>query len=119
MKPEEKPSSWFDANKICKDIGSILIEPRNAELNTIADTFKISPWIGASDLASEGDWRWTSNNEVLNYTNWTPGQPDNFVGQDCAAIVNRGLWEDFDCSNKRAFICQTEKGKWSIYKEYF
>ncbi|HRD98469.1 MAG TPA: lectin-like protein [Rubrivivax sp.] len=42
-------------------------------------------WLGASDAAVEGDWRWLDGPEAgqqLGYTNWALGQPVNGTGTD-------------------------------------
>ncbi len=37
------------------------------------------PWLGGTDAAQEGVWQWVTG-EPWNYTNWFPGQPDNWAG---------------------------------------
>lgn len=42
-------------------------------------------WLGASDAAVEGEWRWLDGPEagqLLGYTNWLPGHPANGPGQE-------------------------------------
>ncbi|TDN39155.1 T9SS type A sorting domain-containing protein [Hymenobacter sp. UV11] len=76
-------------------------------------------WFGASDAAVEGDWRWTTGPEAgtliwkgnasgygLAYTNWLPGQPDDYqnqyrpAGEDYGILYgNSGLWNDADDCN--------------------
>lgn len=53
---------------------------------------------------------WESSKQLLNYTNWSPGQPDNAGNnEDCVEI--RGLfnykWNDHVCSLKKYFICES------------
>jgi len=57
-------------------------------------------WLGASDVTVEGEWRWVSGPEtgqLLTYTNWGPGEPNN-VGNEDYAIFNNpwggGMWND-------------------------
>jgi len=57
-------------------------------------------WLGASDAAVEGEWRWMSGPEagqLLTYTNWGPGEPNNSGNEDFAVYNNPwggGLWND-------------------------
>lgn len=53
-------------------------------------------WLGGSDQASEGLWRWVTN-EVWGYTAWFPGRPDNTGNQDYLLVAdeNHAYWDDF------------------------
>ncbi|MFK8183324.1 MAG: LamG-like jellyroll fold domain-containing protein [Phormidesmis sp.] len=52
-------------------------------------------WIGINDADVEGQWEWVSG-EAVTYTNWAPGQPDDFGdGQDYGHLNYRdGQWDD-------------------------
>ena len=71
-------------------------------------------WIGASDAASEGCWRWvngtaadmatpffaapnsTNCGGASGYSNWMSGEPNDFNGnEDHALIGPTGIWNDF------------------------
>ncbi|MFM6271520.1 MAG: lectin-like protein, partial [Dolichospermum sp.] len=63
-------------------------------VNTFGSTERL--WIGLTDEVTEGTFKW-ANGEAVTYTNWSPGQPDNFGGvQDYAYInfQNPGKWDD-------------------------
>lgn len=74
-------------------------------------------WIGASDSAVEGDWKWISGPETDtlfwrgvgngttqggNYASWSNGEPNNASNED-AAVTNwngpAGLWNDLSTTN--------------------
>lgn len=82
-------------------------------------------WIGASDIAKEGVWRWTDGKLMSKgYTNWGAGggtvEPDDWNGQDAGAIgMNKwpqpdggigvaGEWNDVDKGNKLYFVMETD-----------
>lgn len=48
-------------------------------------------WIGFTDQAQEGTWVWSSG-EVLSFSHWRDGEPDNSGNQDYAYIGRPG-WE--------------------------
>lgn len=67
-------------------------------------------WIGASDLASEGNWLWLPSKQKFSYSNWAPTEPDNInYYEHCALIdLHRGYkWSDDNCEERRNFICET------------
>ncbi len=62
-------------------------------------------WIGGSDAASEGTWKWVTGPEagtLMTYTNWNHGEPNNSGGdEDYAHITDpndpdsiNGAWND-------------------------
>jgi len=67
-------------------------------------------WIGLTDPETEGNWKWTSRATLTGYNNWCKNQPNDYKGQDCAAIKaanqNIGKWHDIRCSGNKRFICE-------------
>uniref|UniRef100_UPI0030CA3EDA Ig-like domain-containing protein n=1 Tax=uncultured Flavobacterium sp. TaxID=165435 RepID=UPI0030CA3EDA len=58
-------------------------------------------WIGGSDAAVEGTWKWVTGPEagtVMTYTNWNNGEPNNAGNEDYAHITYgvgpKGSWND-------------------------
>jgi hypothetical protein len=56
-------------------------------------------WMGASDVAVEGTWRWVTgpeNGQSLSYTNWNSGEPNNMGDEDYGQFLagSTGLWND-------------------------
>ncbi|MDZ4683959.1 MAG: protein kinase, partial [Planctomycetaceae bacterium] len=120
--------SWTEAKKRCEALGG--------HLPDIADEFENrfvqktaqaafpadetgplkSIWLGASDAAKEGDWRWSSG-ETLGYKNWYGQQPNNGGdGEHFATMMvypsssfNEGQWSDQpDVSKDQTvyFLCE-------------
>lgn len=54
-----------------------------------------SVWLGLTDQTVEGTFVWSSG-EVVTYTNWFPGEPNNLTNEDFAIIgaTLAGRWND-------------------------
>jgi len=66
-------------------------------------------WMGGSDTAREGVWKWV-NGVGINERDakWYGGGPNNDNEQDCMVINwnTIGTWDDQSCSNKIMWACQ-------------
>lgn len=78
------------------------------ENNFVAARLSAAGWMGASDSAVEGTWRWVTgpeNGDLLSshYTNWNSGEPNDSSGEDCAQFLSgsgqNGKWNDLPCSS--------------------
>lgn len=65
-------------------------------------------WIGLTDSETEGNWKWANGATLTGYNNWASYQPNDYKGQDCAAIKgatqNSGKWHDVSCYFNKGFI---------------
>lgn len=85
------------------------------ENDFVADRLQGDGWMGASDSASEGDWKWVTGPETGTsfwsgaaagnavdeaYENWASGEPnDHSSGEDCGQFyVSNGTWNDLPCT---------------------
>lgn len=87
-----------------------------AENDFVSARLSNAGWMGASDAASEGAWKWVtgpengtqfcSGNNPCNsvggrYTNWNSGEPNDSGGnEDCGQFLSggSGQWNDLPCS---------------------
>ena len=73
------------------------------ENNFCASKLAGQGWIGASDEASEGTWKWVTGPEAgnsLSYDNWASGEPnDAGSNEDFAHFLESGEWNDYPNSN--------------------
>jgi hypothetical protein len=122
------PFAWADANNDCAAKGMRLVRIDDAAENTwvqmtafagIASTSSIYwPWIGGTDQAVVGEWRWTdgalfwmgsSNGSAQGglYSNWVAGSPTSGgTATDCAILQHAAFWTDFDCTRLERYVCE-------------
>ena len=85
------PMTWAEAEAYAVSVGGHLVTINDQiEQDWLAAPFtQPKLWIGMNDRAVEGTWVWSSG-EPVTYENWTPGEPNNYQGED-AAVMN---WTD-------------------------
>ena len=62
-------------------------------------------WLGATDRAVEGTFRWSDTDQALTFTDWRAGDPNDWNGEDCVAIWNT-KWIDWVCEPRSRSLCQ-------------
>ncbi|CAG2252097.1 unnamed protein product [Mytilus edulis] len=109
-------TNWYSAKSNCQRRSSMLAEVTtrskmrflrtNAQVN--GETF----WLGGSDQAYEGLWRWTTSRQGFTVTDWhtrTIHEPNNLDGNEDCLNIHKKLdfeWNDDKCSNHYRFICE-------------
>ena len=103
--------SWTSANaaaatKTLYGIQGYLATITSAAENTfIKDKLQGNGWLGASDAAAEGTWKWVAGPEngallPAGYTAWNAGEPNNAGNEDYAHMIGNpsagplGTWND-------------------------
>ncbi|XP_067835840.1 collectin-12 isoform X2 [Heptranchias perlo] len=106
-----------EGNNLCKNMSSNMIIINNHEEQQWVRkqmNGKDYLWIGLSDTEEQNIWKWVDGT-TAEYTNWRPGQPDNWQHQesteDCAGLANNGLWNDFFCTDHNGLICEKSVDK--------
>ncbi len=69
-------------------------------------------WIGASDRANEGTFRWAAGPEagqVVDRINemWAPGEPSNEQSDDCVVILEHKLFDQY-CAESHGYLIEYE-----------
>ncbi len=105
-----EPTDWISAEAEANALGGHLVAVNSQNENDFLERILFSAsksreayWIGFTDAAVEGEFVWTSGDPVT-YTNWRPGEPNDFgAGQDYTSInwhysvdrdITRGTWDD-------------------------
>jgi len=102
------PATWETASDICNANGGYLACIGSAQENAfLANILTLqSAYIGLSDVNQEGNFTWSCG-EPLGYTNWYPGQPNDYLEQqDYVEMLNNGQWNDQYASKKLEFIME-------------
>ncbi len=71
-------------------------------------------WIAASDLTSQGTFRWVHGPEVGQIVAnglWGTGEPNGGVTENCAIINSAGKINDIRCTESFAYVCEHEPVK--------
>lgn len=155
----KSPKNWFDAKTAAIAAGGYLVHIESADedakiyselvkyiknsefANTVANDGGNASyvWIGANDIKTEGDWKWTDNKLRFwtgnkngqavsgRYNNWgkkngRQNEPDNWKNmQDAAGIAltqwpkssgslgSKSQWNDIDINNKLFYVIEFDQ----------
>uniref|UniRef100_A0A3B3I0P6 C-type lectin domain-containing protein n=1 Tax=Oryzias latipes TaxID=8090 RepID=A0A3B3I0P6_ORYLA len=100
--------SWDES---CKARQADLVVINTNDEKTFLVAFRDKPvWIGLTDKAEEGTWKWVDGSP-LNLKFWGSDQPDNSGEEDCGHIRNGfpGVWNDISCLSSMQWICEKEQ----------
>jgi hypothetical protein len=89
------PMTWPQAEALAVQEGGHLATIRNSQDNTwVFQNLGPDHWIGFNDIATEGHWEWSSG-ELVSFTQWHPGEPNNLGNEDCGHFCCGGMnWND-------------------------
>ncbi|XP_052699692.1 echinoidin-like [Crassostrea angulata] len=118
-------ASWPEAEAFCLSMNSNLVEIGSESENAFVEgelkiihghdshsshQNEVSYWLGGNDLEMEGTFKWVRSDAPLVFTDWNPGQPDDFSsGEDCIELQGAMdyHWNDLSCSARHRFICES------------
>ncbi|XP_073685570.1 CD209 antigen-like protein C [Garra rufa] len=114
MSTEKK--NWTESRQDCLKRRADLIIINNSEEQEFVKkiTEKREFWIGLTDTAEEGTWKWV-NGSTLTSGIWAPGEPNGKTEENCAVTsLERHPeligWFDIKCDGAHQWIC--EKNIW-------
>ena len=114
------PKTWEEAQARCKLRGYELVTIDNASEEAFLDGQEaalglVNWWIGYNDRGIEGTWMWANGSST--HTNWYPGEPNDYLGEDCAVDryaygngFSNSQWNDFNCGDLNPFVCERDGG---------
>ncbi len=89
------------------ELASILSAEEQTAVQSLVATHGASCWVGGSDAAVEGEWRWQDGTQFWQgnfggsavggmYNNWGAGEPNDAGGdEDGLTVGTTGLWNDY------------------------
>jgi RHS repeat-associated protein len=102
---------WTNAQAEAQAIGANLVTINDAAeqtfINTNFDANAQYYYIGLTDQAQEGQWKWISG-ETAPYTNWYPGEPNGGTGENYALMYSSNRWIDISNQGYRGLIEQND-----------
>ncbi|XP_051540618.1 C-type lectin domain family 4 member M-like [Myxocyprinus asiaticus] len=98
--------SWSESRKYCTERGAdlLIINNINKQKFVTKVTGGNNIWIGLTDSADEGTWKWV-NGSTLTSGFWKSGQPNGQRIENCAVSYLTG-WFDYSCNNAYKWICE-------------
>ncbi|KAJ0011983.1 hypothetical protein NQD34_012958 [Periophthalmus magnuspinnatus] len=101
--------TWSQAQVSCKQQGASLLsitDPNEqAFVSVLLGSGGFRIWIGLV-LDPDHGWQWT-NGQPFRYLRWTPGNPQQNPGHNCAIMDSSGqqTWESSTCGKQLGYIC--------------
>nr|XP_056706260.1 collectin-43-like [Euleptes europaea] len=109
FKTDGTTGDYETAKTLCARMGATIASPRNTAENRAVQ--QIVQWqnknavLGISDVKQEGRFV-NMKGEMIGYSNWASGEPNNLENEDCGEIHPDGKWHDRRCELEWLIICQ-------------
>ncbi len=107
--------SWSDAQAHCRQqlLGDLVDIGDSGENAFVQSHLSADAWLGGSDSAAAGTWRWAddstqfwANAMATGYANWAAGEPGGAGGNAHCAAISGGAWDARACTDALAFVCE-------------
>ncbi|XP_078615021.1 uncharacterized protein LOC144884061 isoform X1 [Branchiostoma floridae x Branchiostoma japonicum] len=107
--------NYAGARSVCQAAGGHLAMPKDpATNNFLVNQLTRYPsdsnvYFGLTDLAQEGTFVWEDGTPLTGWSNWNPGQPDDYRSvEDCAHWWGSYgyKWNDRSCSDSDYYVCE-------------
>ncbi|XP_062596308.1 perlucin-like protein [Saccostrea cucullata] len=113
--------NWNEAKTYCTNNGAYLVEiDTKDEDDWLVEQISMrnggkneNQYLGATSHAQLGVWRWSTDNALISYSNFWPGQPNLYTAERCIvldwdATYGTYKWGDTRCEMTRKFICEKD-----------
>jgi hypothetical protein len=113
-------ATWTASETEAEAMGGFLATindaPENAWVYSTFSTFggiNRGLWIGLNDYANEGTFVWASG-EVVTYTNWASGEPNDTTGNDDAVHIESPAFRGPQWNDRNGDDVTTGSGRWGV-----
>ena len=100
--------SWNKSREFCVSHGADLVVVDSKEEMDFIGRSYVYFWLGATDAAGEGTWRWVDGTGLsLDNSSWSGGRPRGGVDRNCLWMVweqNQFKWTDESCEDAWGFV---------------
>jgi hypothetical protein len=109
----DQPVPWLDAQNDCANDGTgthLVVIGSEPERSGVVGLIQDGVWIGFSDRAGEGTFRWVTR-AASTFTAWANGQPDDSNGNEDCTEQKRTMgatWSDQPCTELLAYVCECD-----------
>ncbi|KAK1792594.1 hypothetical protein P4O66_012529 [Electrophorus voltai] len=100
--------TWSEGRQDCNNRGAdlVIINSREEQEFTVKMVGNSKAWIGLTDTAKEGEWKWVDGTEFTTEY-WKENEPNDIDNnEDCVEQTNKKGWNDNACSEKQMWICE-------------
>ena len=109
-KTSDTNQSWNESREFCVSHGADLVVVDSKEEMDFINELYVYFWLGATDAAGEGTWRWVDGTVLpLDDPSWRGGRPQGGVDRNCLWMVweqNQFKWTDESCETKYWGLCE-------------
>ncbi|CAL8279791.1 unnamed protein product [Boreogadus saida] len=110
-KTSDPYQSWNKSREFCVSHGGdLVVVDSKEEMDFISGSYNVYFWLGATDAAGEGTWRWVDGTVLsLEDPSWSGGGPQGGEDKNClrrAWEQNQYKWTDEECEHKNLGLCE-------------
>ena len=109
-KTSDTNQSWNESREFCVSHGADLVVVDSKEEMDFINELYVYFWLGATDAAGEGTWRWVDGTGLsLDNSSWSGGRPQGGVDRNCLWMVweqNQYKWADVSCEIRYYGLCE-------------
>lgn len=63
-------------------------------------------WLGLTDTDAESTFTWSMERDLVTYTNWIQGEPNNANDEDCVMWHTQVGWNDSPCTDEAQIVVE-------------